>query len=89
MSKERRFLISSCSCATWALRVSFSAEYISTLACKLASHCFLRCRHLRAATLTRVSKRVDDHRPVTTDRFRSRKFLRFSSSVIFLLPVWS
>src|SRR5947207_8272482 len=51
MSRVRRFRISSCSCWTCELSVSCSAEYISPVACRFASHCFLRCRHFSAATL--------------------------------------
>lgn len=39
-------------------RLSFSAEYISTLAWRLASHCFFLCRHFKAAMLYRLLAKV-------------------------------
>lgn len=59
---------------------SFSVDRYSTLACREASHAFFRCRHFSAAR--QVSKcyklRCLDPKPCL---LRSRKFLRFSSSV--------
>lgn len=73
---------SSRNCPTVFERLSFSTEYISTFCCRLASHCFLRCLHLRAATLKKISESHSGDRNAYL--FLSRKFFRFSSSVIFL-----
>lgn len=56
MSIPFKWTISSLSWFTWADNVSFSLLKISTFACRLASHCFFRCRHFKAATLNPISR---------------------------------
>ncbi len=55
MSMDLSVTISSRRETTCEERESFSLLKISTLACRLASHCFFRCRHLSAATLHTMS----------------------------------
>lgn len=81
MSRAVNRPTSSCNPPMVRCSASFSVESESTFCCSSVSHAFFRCRHFSAASEYQRRASLYPKRLHSPCLLRSRKFLRFSSSV--------